>query len=503
MTYCNEKCSVDPDCPKGFHCIDAAGFCAPDETIKCKGNQLAKYNSCGYELAVVGACKSGTQCVDGKCESLDCGSLGYVAGQCNQANNGGACTTDGANIWKCVDAGAINCWKQSSTCLGDSVCLDTESAAAVCIDNGHSSFCSKKKAVGSGCKHGQGVCNTDSQCLGGLVCVDKKICCNEGEIEKDGQCAPGCSCAGKQCGDDGCGKSCGTCDSNASCKDPAGTGECVCNNGYTGSGIVCADVDECTAIDPAFDGSAIAACKECICGQDAFCCDTSWDQYCDSCAEGQKTPFCEGLKCLATCAPPTVEKCPANSVCSNTVGGYQCVCEEGYYAKETQCVAAGTGEQCEPCTDKFDCKAGYKCNYWTGYPDQKFCAKSCSQTAECPSAHECNSVTKSCMPVTGNECKNLQTVIFGDACGNELETVDICVGNESCQAGECVCEEGYYAKETQCVAAGTGEQCKACTDKFDCAWGYKCQYFSNYPDVNWCAKQCAEDADCAEGLYCG
>ena len=97
------------------------------------------------------------------------------------------------------------------------MCYDTTSAEAKCIDDGHIAFCDRKEKAKSGCKHGQSDCDSDSECLGDLVCTGGKVCCNADEILKNGQCAPPCSCEGKQCGDDGCGGECGTCDPGYSC----------------------------------------------------------------------------------------------------------------------------------------------------------------------------------------------------------------------------------------------------------------------------------------------
>lgn len=35
------------------------------------------------------------------------------------------------------------------------------------------------------------------------------------------------------------------CDVNANCSDTLGSYECTCNDGYTGDGDVCSDIDEC------------------------------------------------------------------------------------------------------------------------------------------------------------------------------------------------------------------------------------------------------------------
>ena len=52
------------------------------------------------------------------------------------------------------------------------------------------------------------------------------------------QCQPNCS--GRQCGDDGCGGSCGTCASLHTCNS---SGQCVCNQGLTDCGGQCVDLN--------------------------------------------------------------------------------------------------------------------------------------------------------------------------------------------------------------------------------------------------------------------
>jgi len=74
---------------------------------------------------------------------------------------------------------------------------------------------------------------------------------------------------------DECGNNSDNCDSNAICSNKLGSFGCACKSGYSGDGLTCADVDECS--------------------------DSSWNN------------------CDATFAD-----------CTNTVGSYKCTCKQGY-----------------------------------------------------------------------------------------------------------------------------------------------------------------------------
>lgn len=70
------------------------------------------------------------------------------------------------------------------------------------------------------------------------------------------------ACDGKDCGDDGCGGTCGTCEATKMCIG----GACVSPCCWAGSGL------SCPVLDP-----ALAAC---VCAQDSYCCEVDWDETC-------------------------------------------------------------------------------------------------------------------------------------------------------------------------------------------------------------------------------
>ena len=118
---------------------------------------------------------------------------------------------------------------------------DQDQGGDLCVPS-----CSEKQCGDDGCA---GVCG---ECLDGQVCLDHLCACkpedhlgccaddvcwfdgcgSQGEVAT--HCQAGCSegeclaclpdCAGKECGDDGCGASCGACDEGFSCQ----AGNCTC-----------------------------------------------------------------------------------------------------------------------------------------------------------------------------------------------------------------------------------------------------------------------------------
>jgi hypothetical protein len=160
-----------------------------------------------------------------------------------------------------------------------------------------------------------GVC--DPVCGGGFICVN-------GACTPDEGCDPACGvgftcvlgvcepsacvpdCAGKACGDDGCGVLCGTCDDGFFCEAGACIeGECTpdCTGkecGDDGCGTLCGTCDEgfsCTA-GACVEDACVPMCIDKECGPDGC------DGDCGACEDGS---HCEAGACLldpvADCSP--------------------------------------------------------------------------------------------------------------------------------------------------------------------------------------------------------
>jgi hypothetical protein len=181
----------------------------------------------------------------------------------------------------------------------------------------------------------------------------------------EGECEPICDDA--VCGDDGCGGSCGDCDPGDSCLfgtcctpecdglecgDDGCGGDCgpcpagkACDDGVCGGdGLGC--------VETATPGCGGCACEACVCDLDAFCCDNSWDGLCvDQC-----TNQCGGCEPVKGCGDGVCEAgededcitCPNDCGCA--LGD---VCVEGACCTQDcdgkECGEDGCGGTCGGC----------------------------------------------------------------------------------------------------------------------------------------------------------
>lgn len=260
-------------------------------------------------------------------------------------------------------------------------------------------------------------------------------------------CTPDCN--KKLCGDDGCNGTCGTCgdkegcvagvckkladpdkcaaakcDKNAYCTDDGGAAKCVCKPFYEGNGKACSDIDECVTNhggchDNALCDNLVGKAPKCTClkgyyGNGKTCIDNdeckdlkakvkcaehglckntvgSYECVCEDGFEGNGSSTCKDID---ECEKGTAV-CHSNSYCSNSAGGYVCACKDGYVKQGGKCVdddeckdgSAGCSKNAN-CTNKTP---GYTCTCKAGYTgDGKICSKedlcknaSCDKNAVC------------------------------------------------------------------------------------------------------------------------
>ncbi|KAM7439996.1 hypothetical protein ABFA07_010748 [Porites harrisoni] len=109
---------------------------------------------------------------------------------------------------------------------------------------------------------------------------------------------------------DECGGNNHHCHHNAVCTNTIGSYKCRCSIGYTGDGLVCADVDECSA---GHQCDSSATCNNT---------DGSYTCTCDSGYSGNGRTCYDVDECSLN-----THDCDANAICTNTVGAFTCKCD--------------------------------------------------------------------------------------------------------------------------------------------------------------------------------
>ncbi|XP_044129854.1 uromodulin-like, partial [Bufo gargarizans] len=140
---------------------------------------------------------------------------------------------------------------------------------------------------------------------------------------------------------------CETCNSNAACKKDLLDYTCVCNEGFSGDGFSCYDIDEC---------SYYGYYSNDKCSYYGYCINTYGSYYCNC-----NTGFTwDNATCVDVdeCSSPSLNNCDPAATCVNYFGSYSCYCPEGYY---------GNGYKCEvdECTRDV-CGFGRECIKFTG-----------------------------------------------------------------------------------------------------------------------------------------
>ncbi|KAK2097644.1 hypothetical protein P7K49_023095 [Saguinus oedipus] len=139
---------------------------------------------------------------------------------------------------------------------------------------------------------------------------------------------------------------CSECHSNAICLDEGAVTTCTCQEGFTGDGLTCVDLDEC-AIPGAHNCSTN---NSCVNSPGSFSC---------VCPEGFR--LSPGLGCtdVDECTEPGLSHCHALATCVNVVGNYSCVCPAGYWGDGWHCEcypgSCGPGLDCVPEGDALVC----------------------------------------------------------------------------------------------------------------------------------------------------
>eukprot|EP00117_Sycon_ciliatum_P008637 scpid11083/ scgid1619/ Fibrillin-2 len=120
------------------------------------------------------------------------------------------------------------------------------------------------------------------------------------------------------------------CAANARCTDANGTYGCECLSGFTGTGTVCSDIDECSAVTIPCVGCSDYTTA---CGQNSMCFNTVGNFSCQCLSGFNGTDrMCTDID---ECVVGNV--CHVNATCSNVAGSFVCTCVSGYTGNGTSC----------------------------------------------------------------------------------------------------------------------------------------------------------------------
>ena len=274
-----------------------------------------------------------------------------------------------------------------------------------------------------------------------------KECGEDGCGENCGTCpgaAPACyeglcctpQCEGKDCGDDGCGGTCGTCQGELACQE---TGLCNCDAGSLCGQFCCQDGQECL--------------------EDESCC----------------TPGCFGFECgLDECGNPCGDGCLGDCWCEDNMCKCDCPvegdCDEGIH------VCLEDGKNYHPCVELEDCP-----DIWQIDEAAIF---ECPVDFEACIGGQCYGQSESCED--DDECTENLEEIWSSQCLNPDKNCDD--GNPDTMDW-CDIEIGCKNLPLNCIP----EDPAPCTDYWKDELSGDCME---------APKNCDDDDLCTEGDYC-
>ncbi|XP_062519460.1 fibrillin-1-like, partial [Corticium candelabrum] len=276
---------------------------------------------------------------------------------------------------------------------------------------------------------------------------------------------------------DECVQATDNCDSNAECNNTVGSFTCTCHACYSGDGINCTNINECTegSHDCAQRGGICAntpggyncSCDQCyngdgrscslitcenltapsngaisgdgtVCGSRvAYSCTSGYRLKGDSLRECKrdgswsgKEPECADVN---ECKEKTHNCDTANGVCSNTGGSYKCSCKKCYTLNGVSCELLHCSNLSAPihgrlssldtgcgsvvsfsCLDGFARSSGSQKRKCN--PKGRWSGKSllCKDINECSKGHDCDKVKGSCKNTIGSYQCSCKPGFFGD-----------------------------------------------------------------------------------------
>ena len=274
-------------------------------------------------------------------------------------------------------------------------------------------------------------------------------------------CVP--ACAGKQCGDDGCGGQCGACPDGQGCSDgQCGSCTASCDGKQCGDDGCGGDCGSCPQDTGCVDGQCVGCTPSCEgkqCGPDGC------TGVCGACEQGldcNAAGQCVG--CAVLCDGKECGPDGCGGSCGTCTGGETCdllgQCGGGCTADcgGKDCGPDGCGGICGTCAGGALCSGAGACVP----PEELTCAGQCTvydEEAACQCDEACFSAGDCCPSICGECAASFTDQCGGSGCVND----DGCEDGESCVGGVCVAVPPECENDGNCAPGKTCVQ-GACVD---------------------------------------
>ncbi len=522
---CDCGCGApDPDCTDPS--APLAG-CAAFETCNAAGacvSTVPKAWTCG--AGTYGAhdgCNCGCGAPDPDCADTTASLIGCAPGvtSCNADGTCATCTpdctgkqcgSDGCSglCGVCADATLSTC--SQGTCVDPCFPTALKCTVAVCGDNGCGGSCGDC-APGSSCSSGQckkdvvvpdnGSCTGHCGSSAPAGCYCTATCADDGNCCLDYQQKCGCTpdCAGKECGPNGCGGSCGIC-SNSSKKFCSAAGQCTAACTPDCSGKTCGD-DGCGGTCGACAaGSSCQWTQQCV--PDAWKCDPSLyaDHIACDCGCGAPDSDCQTAGTSVFNCPLPATKCTSGGLCDTTFCETDATCNTGqwctglYFTGGTTFGGACLAPVASASPPGFPCNVGDECA--SSVCLDGLCRQYCASDAQCPESQLCLG-----LPVRDSATAALRGV--APVCAQLPGSGAACKAQTDCasNSGACVAVVDAATQGPRYVCSvlkkkgAIGQSCAntACPDGYLCA---------SVGSQRLCTLPCPGGAaDCPSGFKCG